>query len=96
MVYFDVKPLGDLIKEFYEQHRGSDYLDEIKLINSWPKVVGPFIASHTINLSVKNHVLFVRVDSDALRNELNYSKSLLMKNLNDLVGKEALTEIVLN
>ncbi len=96
MVYFDVKPLGDLIKEFYEQHRGSDYLDEIKLINTWPKVVGPFIASHTIDLSIKNHVLFVRVDSDALRNELNYSKSLLMKNLNDRVGKEILKEIVLN
>ena len=95
MVYFDVKPLGDLIKEFYEQHRGSDYLDEIKLINSWPKVVGPFIASHTIDLSFKNQVLFVRVDSDALRNELGYSKSLLMKNLNEMVGKEVVTEIVL-
>ena len=96
MVYFDVKPLGDLIKEFYEQHRGSDYLDEVKLINSWSKVVGPFIASHTIDLSIKNHVLFVRVDSDALRSELGYSKSLLIKNLNDLVGKEILKEIVLN
>ena len=96
MIYYDVKPLGDLIKEFYEQHRGSDYLDEVKLINSWPKVVGPFIASHTIDLSIKNHVLFVRVDSDALRNELNYSKSLLIKNLNDLAGKEILREIVLN
>jgi predicted nucleic acid-binding Zn ribbon protein len=95
MVYFDVKPLGDLIKEFYEQHRGSDYLDEIKLINTWPKVVGPFIASHTIDLSIKNQVLFVRVDSDALRNELNYSKSLLIKNLNEMVGKEMVTEIVL-
>ena len=96
MVYFDVKPLGELIKEFYEQHRGSDYLDEVKVINSWPKVVGPFIASHTIDLSIKNQVLFVRVDSDALRNELNYSKSLLLKNLNGLVGKEILNEIVLN
>ena len=96
MVYFDVKPLGDLIKEFYEQHRGSDYLDEVKLINSWSKVVGPFIASHTIDLSIKNHVLFVRVDSDALRSELGYSKSLLIRNLNDLVGKEILREIVLN
>ena len=95
MVYFDVKPLGELIKEFYEQHRGSDYLDEVKVINSWPKVVGPFIASHTIDLSIKNQVLFVRVDSDALRNELGYSKSLLMKNLNDLMGKEVITEIVL-
>ena len=96
MVYFDVKPLGDLIKEFYEQHRGSDYLDEIKLINSWPKVVGPFIASHTIDLSIKNQVLFVRVDSDALRNALGYSKSLLLKNLNEMVGKEMITDIVLN
>ena len=96
MVYYDVKPLGDLIKEFYEQHRGSDYLDEVKLINSWPMVVGPFIASHTIDLSIKNHVLFVRVDSDALRNELNYSKSLLIKNLNEMVGKEIISEIVLN
>ena len=96
MVYFDVKPLGDLIKEFYEQHRGSDYLDEIKLINTWPKVVGPFIATHTIDLSIKNHVLFVRVDSDALRNELGYSKSLLIKNLNDIIGKEIVKEILLN
>lgn len=96
MVYFDVKPLGDLIKEFYEQRRGSDYLDEVMVINSWPQVVGPFIASHTIDLSIKNQVLFVRVDSDALRNELNFSKSLLIKNLNETVGKELLKEIVLN
>ena len=96
MVYFDVKPLGELIKEFYEQHRGLDYIDEVKAVNSWPKVVGPFIASHTIDLSVKNHVLFVSVDSDALRNELSYSKSLLLKNLNEIVGKELLSEIVLN
>ena len=38
----------------------------------------------------------MRVDSDALRHELNYSKSLLKKNLNDLVGKETVKEIVLN
>jgi hypothetical protein len=41
-------------------------------------------------------VLFVRVDSDALRSELSYSKSLLMKNLNEMVGKEMVKEIVLN
>ena len=96
MVYFDVKPLGELIKEFYELHKGSDYLDEVKLINSWPKVVGPFIASQTLDLSIKNQVLFVRVDSDALRNELSYSKSLLLKSLNGMVGREILKEIVLN
>lgn len=96
MIYYDVKPLGELIQAFYEQHRGPEYLDEVKVVESWPQVVGPFIASHTIDLSVNNGVLYIRVDSDALRNELSYSKSLLMKNLNERVGKEILKEIVLN
>ena len=96
MIYYDVKPLSDLIKEFYELHKGSDYLDEQKAIQCWPKAVGPFIASHTIDLSIKNGVLYVRVDSDALRSELSYSKTLLMKNLNERVGKEVVAEIVLS
>ena len=96
MVYYDVRPLGDLIKEFYELHKGADYLEEQKIIQSWPQVVGPFIASHTIDLSIKNQVLFVRVDSDALRSELGYSKSLLIRNLNEVVGKEIISEIVLS
>ena len=80
MVYYDVRPLGDLIKEFYELHKGPNYLEEQRVIQSWPQVVGPFIASHTIDLSIKNQVLFVRVDSDALRSELGYSKSLFLIN----------------
>ena len=96
MVYFDVRTVGELVREFYELHKGPDYVDELKVVNSWKKVVGPFIASHTIDLAIRNHVLYVRVDSDALRSELSYSKSLLLKNLNDMVGKEVISEIVLN
>ena len=96
MVYYDVRPLNDLIREFFELHKGPDYLDEVKAVNSWGQVVGSFIASHTIDVCLRNKVLFVRVDSDVLRNELSYSKSELIKSLNDLVGKEVLTEMVLN
>ena len=96
MVYFDVKPLGDLIREYYEYHKGAGYIDEIKAVNSWSKVVGTFVAKHTIDLSIRNKVLYVRVDSDALRNELGYSKSQLIKSLNELVGKDVVSEIVLS
>lgn len=94
MVYFDVCTIGELINEFYEQYKGPGYVDELKTIKAWPKVVGPFIATHTIDLSIRNRVLFVRVDSDALRNELSYSKSLLVKNLNNEAGKEVIDEVV--
>ena len=95
MVYFDVKPLGDLIREFYETHKGPEYIDEIKAVNSWSEVVGQFVAKHTIDLSIRNKVLYVRVDSDALRNELSFSKTQLIQSLNELVGKDVVSEIVL-
>ena len=96
MVYYDVQPLGDLVREFFELHKGPDYLDEMKAVNSWGQVVGSFIASHTIDLCLRNNVLFVRVDSDVLRNELSYSKSELIGKLNDLVGKVVVKEMVLS
>ena len=96
MDYYNVQNLGDLIREFIQMHKGPDYLDEMKVINSWKLVVGPFIASHTIDLAIRNKMLFVRVDSDALRMELSFSKSVLKDNLNGLVGREIITEIVLN
>ena len=96
MDYYNVQNLGDLIREFIQMHKGPDYLDEMKIINSWKSVVGPFIASHTTDLAIRNKMLFVRVDSDALRMELSYSKSVLKDNLNGLVGREIITEIVLN
>lgn len=96
MIYYDVKPLAELIKQFYEMRRGAGYLDEVKVINSWKQVVGPFIASHTIDLYIRNSVLFVRVDSDALRVELNYSKTILMNSLNSVAGRDVISQIVLN
>lgn len=96
MIYYDVKPLAELIKQFYEMRRGTGYLDEVKVVNSWKQVVGPFIASHTIDMNIRNGVLFVRVDSDALRVELNYSKTMLMNSLNSIAGRDVISEIVLN
>ena len=86
--------VGELIKAYYEEHKGSDYLDEVKIIKGWNGVVGPFISQYTKDLYIKDGVLFVRLSSDSLRMELSYSKSVLRKNLNDLVGREVLTDIV--
>ena len=86
--------VGELIKAFYEEHKGPGYLDEVKIVKGWPEVVGPFIAQYTREITIQNGVLYVRISSDSLRNELSFSKSVLRKNLNDLVGYELLRDIV--
>lgn len=87
--------VGELIRAFYDEHRGPGYLDEVKIIKGWSAVVGPFIAQYTKDLYIKNGVLYVRLSSDSLRAELGYSKSLLLKNLNGLAGREVITDLVL-
>ena len=57
-------------------------------------MVGPFIAQYTRDLYIKDGVLFVKLTSDSLRAELSYSKTLLQKNLNNIVGREVVTDIV--
>ena len=86
--------VGELIKAFYEEHKGPGYLDELKILKGWSGVVGPFIAQYTKDLYLRNGVLFARITSDSLRNELGFSKTLLLKHLNDIVGHEVVTDIV--
>jgi len=88
------EPLGDIIRQLLRVYGWEARLDEVRLIESWPKVVGPVIHRKTMDLHVEKQVLFVKLDSDALRQELSYAKSLIIKNLNQEVGKEVIKDVV--
>jgi predicted nucleic acid-binding Zn ribbon protein len=88
--------LGDAIKAFYRDNHRDSALDEQTILNSWNGVVGDFIAVHTLHTSIKNGILYVKVDADSLKNELLYAKSMLLKKLNSKVENEILKDIVIN
>jgi hypothetical protein len=47
------------------------------------------------DLSVKNGTLIIKVKSAAVRNELSYQKSEIIKKINKQVGNKILQEIIL-
>ena len=87
--------LAELIKAFYKNHNRENGFEEMKILESWRSVVGDFISAHTLDLRIVRHVLYVKVDVDSLRNELLYSKSILLKNLNKAAGADILKDIVI-
>ena len=87
--------LSELINEFYKHHNRENSLDEMKIIESWKSVVGGFIASHTLDLRITKGILYVKVDADSLRNELMYSKTILLRNINRVSGTDFLKDIVI-
>ena len=86
--------LKEVIEELLKVYHLDEKLDGVNLVNSWEKVVGKMISNHTESLKVVNRVLYVKVDSSALRHELHMERSKIAKKLNKKVGKNVINEIV--
>jgi hypothetical protein len=86
--------LGEAIKEFLHSYRLEDKLNETRLIQSWEKIVGALVSKHTNGLYIKNKILFVHIDSCALRNELNYSREKIIRELNQEATTKVIEDIV--
>ncbi len=86
--------LGEAIQELIQTYHLEDKLNRARLVRSWESVTGELISKHTEKLFVKGSKLYVKLDSDALKNELLYARTKLIKMLNDSVKSEIITEIV--
>jgi predicted nucleic acid-binding Zn ribbon protein len=87
--------LGDAIGEFLHHYNLEDKLNETKLIQSWGKIVGPVVEKHTQGLYIRNRILFVKIESAALRQELSFSRSKIVMALNNEVKSNVIEDIVL-
>lgn len=76
------QPLNEVIDEFLASYRLEGKLNEVKLISSWETIMGKTIARHTKEIYVKNKILYISLDSAALRQELAYAKDKIMALLN--------------
>jgi len=90
------QPLKAVIEEFLQTFRLTGKLKEQRLMDAWPRVAGDLIARHTISLSVRKRVLWVKIDSPALRSELLFARQKLLRDLNAEAGGNIVDEIVFN
>ncbi|MBK9290375.1 MAG: DUF721 domain-containing protein [Bacteroidetes bacterium] len=89
------QPLGEVIEELLRRYNLKDQWDAARVVQAWESIVGSYIASHTTDIHLQNGVLFVYLDSDALRNELLYAKTLLISKLNEVAGYKIVEDVVL-
>lgn len=87
--------LGEVIQDFLKESGWQKKLDEVHLITQWDKLLGSNLAKYTEEVFIQNDVLHIRLNSSTLRQELSYKKTDLIKDLNEMVGKEVITDIIL-
>ena len=64
-----------------------------RLLNSWDEVVGESIAKCTIEKTIRNQTLWVKINNPALRSEIQMKRSLLVSQLNMKVGAQIICDI---
>lgn len=86
--------IGDILRRYLRQESLESPLNEQRLLDAWPRVLGPSMAKYTKDLSIKNQILYVKLSSSVLRQELMMGRELLVKKLNQEVGANVITNII--
>ncbi len=87
--------LAEAVRDYITEMNLEGKLTEVGVINSWEEIVGKAISSHTTKIYIKDHVLFVNLNSSVVRNELLMLREVLKQKLNEKAGSEVIKDIVL-
>jgi len=86
--------LKEAIEQMLKSYKVEKGMNETKIINSWEKITGKMITNHTKGLYIKNKQLYIKLDSPALKHELSFSKTELIKMLNETVNQKIIEDII--
>lgn len=62
----------------------------------WSEVVGPTVNRYTVRRWIQQDELHVVSASAALKNELSFSKERIVHHINQLVGKNVISKLVIH
>lgn len=83
--------LGKMIQG-YNLERG---FDKLNVREAWNRILGPGIANYTTQVELRKTILYVALSSNVLREELSYGVDKIIQLLNEDLGKEVVTKIIL-
>lgn len=91
----NTQPIKSVLREYIEALGHRRKLKEVNIVSSWEALMGKVIAAHTKEIFIRNKILYVHLDSSALRNELMFNKERMKTLLNEHVGEIIIEKIVL-
>ena len=91
----DALSLGDAVKKFLETSRIKQQIQSLSVEDHWEKIMGKTIANYTDKIEIKNKTLFIYTAVAPLKNELVFQKELIKERVNEVMGADTITEVVI-
>lgn len=87
--------LSDVLKDFIDSNRLEKGLDKVRVEDAWNSVMGNAISKYTTSIKLERDVLYVKLSSSVLREELRYGNQKIIDMINEELEKELITKLVL-
>lgn len=84
-----------LIDQFIREQGLEEGLMRVRIFRAWDEVIGERAASYTVSKYFSKGVLYCTVSSSMLRTQLGFQKQEIISQMNRLLNKELISDIVL-
>lgn len=89
----ETSSVKDAIEAMLDSYKLRGKFDQSKLINSWESMMGKPISRRTEKMFIKEKVLFVKLNSAPLRQELTIAKSKVLEIIHRHFDKDLVVDI---
>mgnify|MGYP000891909688 CR=1 FL=1 len=91
----DHNSISDVLKEFIQSNNLQKGMDKVDVRDAWKNIMGNGVNNYTKEIMLKGATLYVELTSAVLREELSYGKEKIVKMINEEMGREVVTDVVL-
>lgn len=91
----DQQKIDDLLKSFVKENKLEKGLDKVNVEAAWRDLMGNGVNNYTNSVKLHQDTLYVELSSSVLREELSYGKDKIVNMLNEALGKNLITKLIL-
>ena len=92
----DLKNISKIIEDVFSQKHFRIGIDNIKVQDAWVKTMGKNIQKYTYKVYYQKGILYVKLKSSVLKEELTFEKVKIIKIINKELGKEYIKDMELS
>ena len=87
--------MRDAIQKFLRSSRLSGDMQALQVEDVWENIMGKTVAKYTDKLKIINKTLYITTNVAPLKQELSYQKETIRQRVNEALGAETITTVVI-
>lgn len=92
----EFQSMEDLMKEVIKENKLTKGMNQISVKEAWAKLMGNGVVSYTNKVELNGKILVVKLKSSVLREELSYGKEKIINMMNEELGENLISKIMLS